>query len=70
MTMINLNYVCIKDIDDDEIWEDFVKMIADYVESHSISTFDITILLFTLAFRCELRNTKEDSDFSNSEQVI
>lgn len=58
------------DIDEEEIWEDFVKMIADNVENHSLSAFDIVILLLSSASKSEFRDELRDRTLLNSNQVI
>ena len=58
------------DIDEEEIWEDFVKMIADNVENHSLSTFNIAMLLLSLASKSEFRDEPRDRTLLNSNQVI
>ena len=57
-------------IDEEEIWEDFVKMIAANVENHSLSAFDIAILLLSSASKSEFRDELRDRTLLNSNQVI
>ena len=55
-------------IDEEEIWEDFVKMIADNVENHSLSAFNIAILLPSLASKSEFRGEPRDRTLLHLDQ--
>ena len=56
-------------IKEEEIWEDFVKMIADNVENHSLSAFNIAILLPSLASKSEFRDEPRDRTLLHLDQV-
>ena len=56
-------------IDEEEIWEDFVNMIADNVENHSLSAFNIEILLLSSASKSEFRDESRNANLLNLDQV-
>ena len=60
----------ISDINEEEIWEDLVNMIGDNVENHSLSAFDIAILLLSSTSPTELRGYSQDSKVLNFNQVM
>ena len=57
------------DIDEKEIWDDFVKMIADNVENNSLSAFSIGMVLLSSASPREFRDESRDSKFLHLDQV-
>ena len=67
---LNLQEISISDINEEEIWEDLVNMIEDNVENHSLSVFDIAILLLSSTSPSELRGESKDSTVLNFNQVI
>ena len=61
--------VSFSDIDEEDIWEDFVKMIADNVENHSLSAFNIAILLLSSASKSEFRDGPQNAMLLHLDQV-
>ena len=56
-----INIIFILGIDEEEIWEDFLEMVAKMVEKYSLSAFNIAILLTSSASPSE--NDDESKDF-------
>ena len=52
------------DIDEEEIWEDFVSLL-----SHLLSALDIAILLFSSDSMSECRDQSRNSEFLHLDQV-
>ena len=63
------HFIWFLDIDEEEIWEDFVKMIADNVENHSLSAFNIAILLLSSVSKSEFHDEPNHSNISHLDQV-
>ena len=70
-TYIQCKILFIQDIDEEEIWEDFLKLVAYNVETHScLSTFNIALLLTSPTSPNESSDDSCDSRSLSFDQVI
>ena len=56
-------------MDEEDIWEDFLKMIADDVKNLSLSAFNIAFLLLSSASKSELCDEPRDKKLLHLDEV-